>query len=137
MAGNRVLLIDDEMDLVKITTNALLGAGYEVESAYNGREAIGAFVEALYKKKPFSIMLLDVRLPDINGIEVLQIIRKEEEERGISENNLIPVIVFTAYDKPWMDPLMIKGCNDFMLKSSTDEELLEKVKDILKKGGNL
>ncbi len=127
-----ILLVDDEADFSRVTSAALKKAGYDVVTAQNGREAIGAYVEFLHRKKPLSLILQDMKLPDINGIEVLEIIRKEEQTRSMEESALVPMIILTAYDKPWMDPLMIKGCNNFMVKTSSDQELIEKIDEILK-----
>ena len=130
--GRKILVVDDELDFIRIMTKALEQAGYEIDAAVNGREAIGAYLESLQSKKPFSLILLDIRLPDLNGIEVLQIIRKEEKIRDIKENARVPIIMLTAYDEPWMDPTLIKGSDDYMLKSSNNEELLKKIEEKLK-----
>jgi CheY-like chemotaxis protein len=103
-----------------------------VESASNGREGIGAYIESLHNQKPFSLILLDIRMPDINGVSVLDIIRKEEGLRGIELEKGVPILMLTAYDTPWMDPSLIEGCDDYILKSSNNEELLKKIEEKIK-----
>ncbi|MFH1753803.1 MAG: response regulator [Candidatus Omnitrophota bacterium] len=126
-----ILLVDDEADFLRVMSVELKNAGYKVVTAHNGREAVGAYVESLYKGYHISLIIQDMKLPDLDGIEVLQIIRREEEVRGTEEGRLVPVIMLTGYDRPWMDPLMIKGCNNYMVKSGSSRELLEKIGEIL------
>jgi CheY-like chemotaxis protein len=127
--SRRLLLVDDEADFCEVLRTILEGAGYEVVVARNGREALGAFLESLANKKLISLVLLDISMPGLNGLEVLEIIREEEKLRDLIE---VPIVMLTAYDKPWMDPSLIKGSTDYILKSASNEELLKKIEDKLK-----
>jgi CheY-like chemotaxis protein len=130
--SKRILLVDDEADFAFALQKTIEQAGYIVESAHNGREAVGAYIQSLHTNKPFSLILLDIRLPYMNGVEVLDVIRKEELLRGMQPSNGVPVIMMTAYDKPWMDPSLVQGCADYVLKSASNEELLKKIREKLK-----
>ncbi|MFH1594740.1 MAG: response regulator [Candidatus Omnitrophota bacterium] len=130
--AKRILVADDESDYVRCLEVSLKQAGYAVEIAKNGREAIGAFVRSLKRDEPVSCIILDVKLPDINGVEVLGIIRAVEARWGIYGKFGVSVIMCTAYDKPWMDPDLIKGCDAYVVKSVSDKELLEKIDENLR-----
>jgi len=129
----KILIVDDEVNFSVLLAKRLTQAGYIVESASNGKEAIGSYIKALYDKAPFSVILLDMRMPDLNGIETLEILRQEEKLRGIKSGAGVSVIVLTAYDEPWMDPLMIKDCDDYIVKSCDNKELIRKIGNCIKK----
>jgi CheY-like chemotaxis protein len=88
----RLLLVDDEPDILFVMKQLILTWGYDVVTATNGKGAI----EAVATQNP-DIMILDYLMPDINGIEALKEIRKT--------NKNIPVIMFTAYP----EAMPIKG----------------------------
>jgi CheY-like chemotaxis protein len=84
MAKKKILLVDDEMDLVKVMGTWIKRWGFDLVEAYDG---IGA-IEALETKNPDAVVL-DYMLPGMDGVAVLKEIRKI--------NKKIPVIMFTAY----------------------------------------
>ena len=84
MASLRVLLVDDEEDIIKLIGIRVRSWGYDLVEAKNGKECIEAV-----KNKKADIVVLDFMLPDIDGVGVLKQIRK------INKN--IPVIMFTAH----------------------------------------
>ncbi|MBI1807031.1 MAG: response regulator [Ignavibacteria bacterium] len=67
----RILVVDDEDDLRNILSDVLEKTGYEIKSASNGEEAIN-----LLKKNRFDLTLLDIQMPNLNGIEVLKYIKQ-------------------------------------------------------------
>ena len=79
----RILVVEDEKQIAKVLKIELEYEGYEVDVAYDGKRGLEA---ALQEK--LDLILLDVMLPELNGIEVLRRIRKE--------NNIIPIILLTA-----------------------------------------
>ena len=122
-----ILLVDDETDYAVLLSRTLQDEGYTVTAVNSGTEAIYTFTQALKNKTPFSLILLDVRLPDISGIEVLKLVRQEEVDRGIPPAECVPVIVFTVYDDQRGDVAIIKGRNHFMIKSADNTELLKAI----------
>ena len=84
MGKKKILLVDDEPDLLKIISFTINSWGYEVITATNGREAI----DVVKAQKP-DIIILDYLMPEMDGIATLQEIRKF--------NTKIPVIMFTAH----------------------------------------
>ena len=87
-----ILLVEDDLATVDVYTIALKKAGFEIEVANSGNEAIEKKNEIAEKKvKKPDLVLLDLLLPDVNGIEVLEVIREQKETKDI------PVFVLTNY----------------------------------------
>ncbi len=84
MEKKKILLVDDEADFIELMSSRIRSWGYEVVEALTGQDGINALSE----KKP-DIIILDYMLTDMDGIEVLEKIRKIDKK--------IPVIMFTAY----------------------------------------
>jgi len=116
----RILVVEDEKQIAKILKIELDYEGYEVMVAYDGKSGLQA---ALSDK--LDLILLDVMLPEINGIEVLRRIRKE--------NNLIPVILLTARNMT-IDKVagLDQGANDYITKPFEIEELLARIRSCLR-----
>jgi CheY-like chemotaxis protein len=124
--AKRILIVDDEADLVDILSARLLHEGYDVDEAQNGREGLGAFVAALVQGRPYDLILLDIRMPGLTGIEVLEALRKEEELRGIVLGSGAIVIMLTAMQNPVFDSFK-QGCDDFVLKPYDEATLIKKI----------
>ena len=100
----RILVIDDEKAIRWSLGEALKNQGYDVVDAENGKKGI-----SLFKQEPADLVILDLKLPDTNGIEVLKQIREEDDE--------VPVIMMTAYGEVETAVEAIKsGAYDFLLK---------------------
>ncbi|MBU0547413.1 MAG: response regulator [Candidatus Omnitrophica bacterium] len=87
MSREKILLVDDEADILEVVGVRIKSWGYELLKAKNGKEAIG-----IVKAKKTDLVVLDYMLPDMDGIAVLKEIRKI--------NKKIPVIMFTSYPNP-------------------------------------
>lgn len=84
MAKKKILLVDDEIDFLELLKARLEANGYNVITAMNGREALEKFKQ----EKP-DALILDVMMPEVNGLEVLVEIRKDDQK--------IPVFIITAF----------------------------------------
>ncbi len=80
-----VLIVDDEADLVKVTMFRLKSLGYDVITGASGKEALG-----LIKEKRPDLVLLDLRLPEIDGIDVCKAVKADAALKDI------PIVMFTA-----------------------------------------
>lgn len=129
---DKLLIVDDEPDFIKVVKAILEDAGYSVESALNGREAVYAYTASLSTKQPVSLILLDMLMPNLNGVEVAKMIREKETQNNIEPNRAVSIIMFTAFDKPEMDPTKIKEIDSFILKTAGVPELLKLIKEQLK-----
>ena len=120
--ANRILIIEDEEKIARFVELELKHEGNEVEKAFDGREGLE---KALLGQ--FDLILLDVMLPGLNGLEVLRRLRMEKET---------PVIMLTARDAV-MDKVsgLDAGADDYITKPFAIEELLARIRVALKKRG--
>jgi len=118
MAKKRILVVDDEQELIKAVQIRLEHAGYEVLTAYGGQEAL----DRVSKERP-DLILLDIMMPGIDGFEVLRRLKNKPE------TSLIPIIMLTAKGETGS---LIKagdlGTTDYIIKPFDTEELLDLVK---------
>ena len=122
--ASRVLVVDDEPNLVEVLSMALRYQGFEVQTAANGREAIAA----VSSFKPH-LMVLDVMLGDIEGFEVAS--RLGAQRAGV------PIIFLTARDST-EDKVrgLSGGGDDYMTKPFSLEELVARIRTILRRTGH-
>jgi two-component system OmpR family response regulator len=121
--SNRVLVVDDEPNIVDVISMALRFQGFTVESAGTGAEALGAVASF----RP-DLIVLDVMLPDMEGFEVAR--RLGAERAGT------PIIFLTARDAP-EDKIrgLTTGGDDYVTKPFSLEELLARVRNVLRRSG--
>ncbi len=116
----RILIIEDEEKLARFVELELKYEGYEVDKAFNGRDGL-----ELAKTQPFDLILLDIMLPELNGIEVLRRIRQFSQ---------VPVILLTARDAV-VDKVagLDGGADDYITKPFAIEELLARIRTAFRK----
>lgn len=121
----RILVAEDEMSLNDLLQDALRMNGYETISAKHGLEAL-----RLTREEKPDLVILDINMPQIDGFEVLEKLRKE--------NNNVPVIVLTARDqKDDKATGFGLGADDFVTKPFGLEELLMRVAAVLRRAKNV
>lgn len=122
MAKKRILLIEDEEDMVYAVTLQLEANNYEVLTAYDGQEGL----EKAKKEKP-DLIVLDLMLPKMDGYKVCGLLKAD------TRYNKIPIIMFTARaqesDKETGKEV---GANAYITKPFEQEVLLDKIKELLK-----
>ena len=125
----RILIVEDDRELSKIMGLELKHEGFDVAHAYDGREALDAV--SADKGGDFDLMLLDVMLPKLSGLEVLRKLRSQGEESG--RNNL-PVILVTARGET-IDKVdgLNSGADDYITKPFKIEELLARINAVLRR----
>ncbi len=118
--ATKILIVEDELQLARIVELELMHEGYEVAKAIDGREGL-----SMAESGEYSLILLDLMLPELNGLEVLRRLRK---------NSNIPVILLTARDSV-MDKVsgLDAGADDYITKPFAIEELLARIRVALKK----
>jgi len=128
---HKILIIEDEQKIARFLELELQYEGYVVEKAYDGRTGLEKALE-----DDVSLVVLDVMLPGLNGVEVCRRIRQASE---------VPIIMLTAKDST-MDKVMglDTGADDYVTKPFAIEELLARIRvalkhkmSILKKSSNL
>ncbi|GJM01800.1 MAG: DNA-binding response regulator [Rhodomicrobium sp.] len=117
----RLLVVEDDADLNRQLATALEEAGYVVDVAFDGEE--GHF---LGETEPYDAIILDIGLPSMDGISVLEKWRREEIK--------IPVLILTARDR-WSDKVagMDAGADDYVSKPFHMEEVLARVRALLRR----
>ncbi len=123
MAGERLLLVDDEENLRSMLEAALQHNGFDVIAAANGRDALDAVATA----KP-DVIILDVMLPDLDGFEVCRRLR--------ADGTRTPVLFLTARDAT-DDKVrgLTLGGDDYLVKPFSLDELVARVQALLRRSG--
>jgi len=122
MVHGKILIIDDEQDIRDILKLHLEQAGFFILTAQDGEEAIKVLREE-DNMTSIGLILCDIRMPHVNGIEAIDFFRKETPG--------IPVVVLTGYpDTQLAVSLLKKGVRDYLVKPIEKEVLLEKVNAI-------
>jgi DNA-binding response OmpR family regulator len=116
----KILVVEDEAKIARFVELELTHEGYEVDKVDNGRDAVDAALS-----QDYDLVLLDVLLPQLNGMEVLRRIRREKD---------VPVILLTARDAV-MDKVagLDAGADDYVTKPFAIEELLARIRVALKR----
>ncbi len=114
-----ILIVDDESEMRSALSHALTRSGFTVESAAGGTDAL-----VKIKKDPISLVITDIKMPDVSGMEVLGAVKKTSPQ--------IPVIVITAYGSIHNAvEAMQAGAADYLLKPFSFETLEATVNKVL------
>lgn len=113
----KLLIVEDEENLRDLYEEDLIDAGYEVEKASNGKEAMD-----LVKNGSFDLIIMDIRMPEMDGIETLG--------KVITMDKKIPVIIYTAYSN-YKSNFMTWTADAYLTKSSNLDELKKKISELL------
>ncbi|MDO8730755.1 MAG: response regulator [Candidatus Omnitrophota bacterium] len=117
----RLLLVDDEPDLVQMVSVRLKAAGYEISTAYDGQEAL----EKVKESHP-DLMILDLMLPKLDGYKVCRLLKLDERTRGI------PILIFTARAQVEDVTLATEcGADAYLTKPFEAKVLLGKLQELL------
>ena len=123
MEKKKILIIDDEQDLVDFVKIRLETNGYQVVSAYNGEEGIVTCV----RENP-DLVLLDILIPKIDGFKVCQALKKDPSTAGI------PIIMLTAKDRTEdIKSAKEAGADGYIIKPFDSATMLLSIKDQLAK----
>jgi DNA-binding response OmpR family regulator len=115
-----VLVVEDEASIASFVSLYLKNAGYDVETAATGAEALSS----LERSQP-SLVVLDLMLPDIDGIEICRRIRQKSD---------LPILMLTARDEDVDKIIGLEvGADDYMTKPFNPRELVARVKSILRR----
>jgi DNA-binding response OmpR family regulator len=115
----KVLCVDDDLSLLRLYQDELSEEGYKVILAKDGKEALAKFE----KEKP-QVVVMDIRMPVMDGIEALTAMMGKDRQ--------VPVILNTAYPQ-YRDNFMTWGAEAYVIKSSDLTELKQKIREVLNK----
>jgi DNA-binding response OmpR family regulator len=121
MDKKRILVVDDDVNQGLLYEQELIDAGYDVDVANSGEQAL-----QMVKSQSYDLVVLDIGMPYMDGLETLG--------KMLSMDNRLPVILNTAYPS-YKDNFMSWAADAYVVKSSDLTELKEKIKESLAKRG--
>ena len=115
--AERILVVDDEPNMLRLLKTILMDkTGYEVDTTNNPLE-----VEKMLKEQPYDLVVTDLKMPLVDGIDLIDIIKKIDAQ--------IPIIIITAYGTmETADEAIQKGAYDFITKPFRKENILITIK---------
>lgn len=120
---HRIVLIEDEKDITELVRYNFRKEGFEVEAFTSGREGL-----EYLRRNPADLALLDIMLPDVDGIEICRRLRSEDHSRSL------PVIFLTAKGEEIDRVLGLEiGADDYVVKPFSPRELIARVKAVLRR----
>ena len=115
MNGHKILLVEDDREISEMMRNYLMTENYDVVCAFDGQEACRLFAEG-----GFGLVLLDLMIPKMSGMEVMQQIRR---------GSYVPIIILSAKDTETDKTLgLMLGADDYMVKPFSPAELVARVR---------
>ncbi len=114
---SKILVVEDEQHQRELYSMELQDEGYEVDQAANGKEAVDKV-----KSNKYDLVILDIRMPEMDGIEALGKI--------LSRDKKIPIIIYTAYSN-YKSNFMTWTADAYITKSSNLDELKNKIQEII------
>lgn len=122
MSGELILLVDDEPNIIELAQLYLEREGFQVISAVDGKAAL----EAVEQRRP-ALMVLDLMLPEVDGLEVCRRLR--------SARDPVAILMLTARDEDIDKILGLElGADDYLTKPFNPRELVARVKAVLRRG---
>jgi two-component system phosphate regulon response regulator PhoB len=119
----RVLIVDDDPDIQRLVSYNLSQAGFQVSTASSGRTALETV-----QKQPPDLIILDVMMPDIDGMEVCRTLRQRENSRRI------PIIMLTARGEEVDRVVGFElGADDYVMKPFSPRELVLRIRSIFRR----
>jgi GAF domain-containing protein/class 3 adenylate cyclase len=117
----RVLVVDDNPDLRSYVASVLQGSGYQVAQARNGAEGF-----EVAQANPPNLIVTDLMMPEVSGLEMIQMLRQDQKLRGI------PIVLLTAKaDEETRIEGVERGADAYLSKPFNDRELLAEVRNLL------
>ena len=112
----KILIVDDE--IVSRTKLSLIMKNFGAcDAVDNGKDALALFRTAHHKEEPYNLIMLDVNMPDMNGIEVLAEIREFDQDFQLAEENRAKILMVTSNrDRDRIVESIKSGCNDYIGK---------------------
>lgn len=126
----RILIVEDDFTSRRLLQKMLAEYG-ECEIAVNGSEAIDAFSMAVRNNEPYDLVCLDIMMPEMNGQEVLKVMRRMELDFSIEDEQKAKIIMTTALDSPRnvIEAYYNGGCSGYLVKPIEKRKLIETLEE--------
>lgn len=118
---NRIYVVDDEPDMVELLATVLKGEGHEIETYTDGRAALARVLE-----EPPDLLLLDLMMPDLDGFELLKLLRLDSRGRNV----VVLVVSARTGHRAQLETLQL-GANAYIYKPFSPRELATQVRHLL------
>ncbi|MCX5687448.1 MAG: response regulator [Candidatus Omnitrophica bacterium] len=115
---NKILIVDDEKDITLVLKEFFVSKGYEVLAAFNGREAMG-----FLNQPGIGLILLDIQMPDMSGIEILKEAKKIYKDAK--------VVILTGFSEECKEEVENIGCDVFLTKPFSVKTLITVIESVL------
>ncbi|HNX82239.1 MAG TPA: response regulator transcription factor [Candidatus Omnitrophota bacterium] len=120
----KILIVDDERDIVKLIDYNLKKEGFKTYTSYDGKDAL----VTAFEERP-ALVILDLMLPEIDGLEVCRQLKKDEKTAQI------PIIMLTAKSQETDKVVGLElGADDYVTKPFSVKELIARIKAVLRRG---
>lgn len=118
----KILVVDDDKEIVELLSIYIAKEGYEVDKAYDGKEAL---TKLITNQDNIDLMVLDIMMPEMDGMELVREVRKEFQ---------IPIIMLTARTAD-MDKIegLVAGADDYVTKPFNPLEVMARIKSLLRR----
>jgi DNA-binding response OmpR family regulator len=127
----RVLLIDDDASLTRLVSEYLAGAGFQVEAAGDATQGRTALRKAERSGEPFDLLILDLMLPDADGLEICRELRADSAPAIAA----LPIVMLTARGEETDRIVGLElGADDYLGKPFHPRELLARIRAVLRRG---
>lgn len=124
----KILIAEDQAIIREMMVKMLTGIGH-IESFDTGRKALQAFEQAFKDSDPFELMILDVSMPGMSGIDLLKSVRAFEARYKVIKAAQVKVLMMTSYaDKETVIACYLAGCNDYAVKPFNSRVVIEKIR---------
>ncbi len=123
----KALIIDDDR-VCRERLQSILQSFFDCTFAVNGREGLEAYIESRQQDDPYRFITLDINMPELNGHETLEAIRKWEDANGIEGLDGVKIIMTTSESSSNHIMTSFKqGCEAYVLKSNMGDKLLDEI----------
>ncbi len=126
----RILVVDDEELGRKAMKKIFAGYG-QCTSVSNGKDAVNVYRTALDEKKPFNLIILDISLEDISGLEVLKRIKEIENIENIGKEQQTTIVMATSHsEKETVVNCLQAGCKGYFIKPLKPEPVAKRLAEL-------